>query len=388
MKFGVTDKTAGKLASGLIPSPLGAMAMGVGTVLAGVANAVGKKNSQTKTSGNTGASGGGQSTASSAKGVNPDYSAGYMEARAAGDWQTMQMYNDLKNAERKANGEAPQYATDDIELIRRQSEEKAQQAQQTQPGYNHSTYLRKEAAGRLESELAGLKGAYDSSMAEYDAALEMLPQRYQGYRNDAAAQSAMAQKNFDERATASGLNSGASGQAALDASAVYRGTLAQLNQAQANGLAEFDRDKANLTARYETAVAQARANGDADLAQALYQELIRVEGIEEQRRQEADTKALNSALTLAGQGNYYKLGEYYGWDAATTQYMNEMWWNAKKKAEHDEAVAQAQWMANNMISKGIMPPTELLVQAGYSTQYAQLLSEARAEELARLNGGR
>lgn len=330
----------------------------------------------------------GTSGSSATKGMTiADHSANYMAHRAAGDWRGMQADNDAANAIRVANGEAPQSAADDIALIRRQSEEKAQQAQaDVAPRYDHSEYLRKQRVSQLESELAGLKGAYDSSMAEYDVALDLLPQRYQAARNDAAAQSAMAQKNFDERAAASGLNSGASGQAALDASAVYRGTLGQLNQAQANALAELDRDKADLTARYETAVAQARANGDADLAQALYQELIRVEGIEEQRRQEADTKALNSALTLAGQGNYYKLGEYYGWDAATTQYMNEMWWNAKKKAEYDEAVARAQYEADSIIQTGHMPDAELLELAGYTTQYAQLLSEVYAEERARLNG--
>lgn len=261
-------------------------------------------------------------------------------------------------------------------------------------------------AAQVESALAGLKGAYDSGMAGYDAALEMLPQRYQGYRNDAAAQSAMAQKNFDERAQASGLNSGASGQAALDASAVYRGTLAQLNQAQANAAAEIDRAKANLRAQYETAVAQARANGDASLAEALYKELIRVDSLAREDEQtaydrEQDDKkweytyqqdqkidALNSATILAGQGRFEAMGDYYGWDDETVQYMTEQYWTTKNEAKNDEAKKEAQYQADSIIQTGHMPDAELLARAGYSTQYAQLLSEVYAEERARLNGGR
>lgn len=89
----------------------------------------------------------------------------------------------------------------------------------------------------------------------------------------------MAKKNFDEQANAVGLNSGTSGQASLDASATYRGALAQLDQAQAGDAAEIDRAKALLTAEYEQAIAQAVADGDAAKAELKFNEMLRVQGL-------------------------------------------------------------------------------------------------------------
>lgn len=347
---GIKNGMATGITAALLGStPIGRVALGVGGALAGAASAAASNLSST----------GGQET-SAVKEVRPDYSAGYMEARAAGDWQGMKRYNELQNADREAHGEEPQYATDDIELIRRQSEEQAQQAALN---YDHSEYLRKMYAAQVESALAGLKGAYDSGMAGYDAALEMLPQRYQGYRNDAAAQSAMAQKNFDERAQASGLNSGASGQAALDASAVYRGTLAQLNQAQANAAAEIDRAKANLRAQYETAVAQARANGDASLAEALYKELIRVDSLAREDEQTAydreqnDKKwkwetdeqdyqrAAEKAAGLATTGDYSGYAQLWGLSEEKTQRLVEQHAEKQRLTQEQAARDLADWYA-------------------------------------------
>lgn len=179
-----------------------------------------------------------------------------------------------------------QYAYDDV-----YREAQAYINAQTRPAaaksYDNSDYLRKQAAAEVESALAGLKGAYTKGMAAYDAQQDKLPERYQAAMNSAAAQSAMSQKAFAEQAAASGLNSGTSGQAALDAGAVYQGNLSNLHQARAGDMAELDRAKAALTAEYETAVAKAQAEGDASLAKALYQELIRVQGLERQDEQTA-----------------------------------------------------------------------------------------------------
>lgn len=180
-----------------------------------------------------------------------------------------------------------QYAYDDVyasamEYINAQSGQQPKQA----ADYDLTDYLRRQKADEIESTLAGLKEAYTKGMADYDAALDKLPQRYQEARNDAAAQAATARRNFNEQAAASGLNSGASGQAALDASANYRGALARLNRDQANAAAEIDREKANLTAQYEIAITRAQADGNAALAIALYQELVRLQGLE---RDDADT---------------------------------------------------------------------------------------------------
>lgn len=174
-----------------------------------------------------------------------------------------------------------QYAYDDVYAAARDYiTGQVGQQQKQEADYDLSEQLRKQKAAEIESTLAGLKEAYTKGMAEYDATLDKLPARYQAAKNAAAAQAAIAQRNFDERAAASGLNSGASGQAALDASASYRGALAQLSRSQAADAAELDRAKANLTAQYEADIARAKADGDAALANALYQEMVRIQGLE------------------------------------------------------------------------------------------------------------
>lgn len=236
--------------------------------------------------------------------------------------------------------------------------------------YDNSEYLRKQAAAEKEAALAGLKGAYTQSMAAYDAQQDKLPERYQAARNDAAAQSAMAKKAFDERAAASGLNSGASGQAALDTSAVYRGNISNLNQAQASDLAEIDRAKAALTAQYETAVAQANAEGDASLAKALYQELIRVQGLEREDeqiaydrgrdtltdsrydQQYADSRAdveydrkLQTAATMAQFGNFSGYADLWGLPQETVDAMVAEYAQQKQTTQAQAARDLADWYA-------------------------------------------
>lgn len=183
------------------------------------------------------------------------------------------------------------YAKDDV-----YREAQAYIDAQRKPSYDLSDQIRKAQAAKVESALADLKGAYAKGMSAYDAKLEKLPERYQAARNSAAAQAAMAKKNFDEQAAASGLNSGASGQAALDASAVLRGNLSDLHQAQAGEAAELDRAKADLTAQYEAAVAKARAEGDASLANALYQEMVRVQGLQRADEQTAYDRGRDTML--------------------------------------------------------------------------------------------
>lgn len=167
----------------------------------------------------------------------------------------------------------------------------------TGSGYDLSAHLKDTYAAQVEAQLAGLKGAYEQSMAGYDARLERLPQTYDAARNKVAAQDAIARKSFDERAAASGLNSGTSGQVELARSSAYRRDLANLDQEQANAVSDLELEKANLIAQYKSAMAQARADGDADLAKALYQELVRVQGLEREDEQiqaarEAEEKEL------------------------------------------------------------------------------------------------
>lgn len=168
--------------------------------------------------------------------------------------------------------------------------------------YDLSEYLRQQAAARIESELAGLSSAYQQSMRGYDNELRNIQNQYYGLRNQSAAQDAIARRNFDERAAASGLNSGTAGQADLVRSAAYTGELARLGAAEEDARREIELQRANAQSEYEQAIAQAKAQNDQDLASALYQEMIRVQGLERQ-------DALNAAkTTTASSGGGYRTG--------------------------------------------------------------------------------
>lgn len=166
------------------------------------------------------------------------------------------------------------------------------QGQQSQ--YDLTEYLKQQKAAQVESALAGLKGAYEQSLAGYQSAGDRLRESYDAARNAAAAQDAIARRTFQEQAAASGLNSGTAGQAELSRSAALTGELARIGSTQAGAKAELELQKQNLQSQYETAIAQARQNGDSELATALYQELVRVQNLERQDKQLADSQALTA----------------------------------------------------------------------------------------------
>ena len=163
--------------------------------------------------------------------------------------------------------------------------------------YDRSDSLRMQAAARIEGELANLSGAYKQAMNGYDAELRNIQKSYYNQRNQSAAQDAIARRNFDERAAASGLNSGTAGQADLARSAAHTGELARLGAAEDAERNAVEMNRANAQAQYEQAMAQARANNQQQLAGDLYKELIRVQGLERE-------DAINNAKLAASSVRY------------------------------------------------------------------------------------
>lgn len=161
-----------------------------------------------------------------------------------------------------------------------------------------SDAIREQQAAALEAELAALKIAYDKSMTGYQSVREQLPDVYDAARNRAASNSARARREFVEHAQAHGLNSGITGQEELARSSVLTSTLAGIDREEAGKLAELNLEEASLTAQYENAIAQAKATGNAALASALYDELIRVQ---EQQRDDAHLAAQLGDNSLVNQ---------------------------------------------------------------------------------------
>lgn len=146
----------------------------------------------------------------------------------------------------------------------------------TSAGGNDMTkYLEAMYAQNLEAELAALKSAYDNNVAELESRNDQIAEQYRAARNQAAAQNALEQQSMNERALATGLNTGTSGQIALAQNMAYQGNLGNLWAQEAQDKAQSDLALAQLMRDYTAGVNQTTANINAQRAQAIYNEMIR-----------------------------------------------------------------------------------------------------------------
>ena len=162
-------------------------------------------------------------------------------------------------------------------------------------GYDLSEWLKKQYESALEGELAGLKDAYEKNNAGLEDEEARLSGIYDPQRNRIAAQNALAKRVWDERAAANGLSSGANGQAELARSSTMQRDLASIGEEEANARADVSLRKKNLSIEYTNAITQAKANGQAELAKALYNELVRVQGLEREDQIRESENALKQA---------------------------------------------------------------------------------------------
>lgn len=142
---------------------------------------------------------------------------------------------------------------------------------------DYSSYLKQMYAAQKASALAQLQAAYEKNLAAVDRAEAGVSEQYQAARNSTAGASELAKRNFSEYAAASGLNSGAGGQAELARNVTLQSSLSGIDAAEASTLADLELQRSQLESDYNSAIAQARAEGDYALASALYQEKVRVQ---------------------------------------------------------------------------------------------------------------
>ncbi len=124
---------------------------------------------------------------------------------------------------------------------------------------------------------ATLGAEYDANMAALDRQAATIAPQFQQSANAAAAQSAVAQAAFNERAAAAGMNSGAGSQAALAQNNALVSSISAIRQAESEALADIEEQRAALSTQYQRAIAEAVANNDAERAKALYAEKVRVD---------------------------------------------------------------------------------------------------------------
>lgn len=140
-------------------------------------------------------------------------------------------------------------------------------------------YLKELYAKKVAAELAALKSAYEQNTATLDARRAQIAPVYDIARNSAANQNALSRGAFQEMAVANGLNTGTTGQAALAQDVVLQQNLSQIDREQAEKTAEIDLQRSQLDTEYRNAIAKAEATGDAELANALYEEYVRQQNL-------------------------------------------------------------------------------------------------------------
>lgn len=124
---------------------------------------------------------------------------------------------------------------------------------------------------------AALEAEYTANVGALDRQSAGIPAQYQNAANAAGAQAAINQAAFNERAAASGLNTGAAGQAALAQNNALLAQMSSIRQKQAEALNDVESQRVSLQTQYQKAIADAIAANEADRAAALYNEAKRVD---------------------------------------------------------------------------------------------------------------
>ena len=204
---------------------------------------------------------------------------------------------------------------------------------------DYSQYLEELYAAQIESNLAALEKAYETNMNTLNSAAAMLPDQYQAARNQAAGAAAVSQRSFNQYASAAGLNAGTGAQAQLANSVALQNNLNGVNSAEAQAVAELELQRANLATEYENAIVQAKADGNYQLADALYQESVRVsEAIQAQENYLAELALQQQKFALEQQEYAFQQQQYS--DQAALK--NAQWAFEQQQYQDQLALQQSQ----------------------------------------------
>lgn len=142
---------------------------------------------------------------------------------------------------------------------------------------DYSDYIKEYHKAQEDAAIADIENAYKKNTATLDRAAKGIPVQYEGARNQAAGNAARTQRNNDLYAAAAGLGSGTGAQARLATGVALQNNLNDINRAEASAKADIELQRTQLATDYENAIAKAKANGNATLADALYREYVRAD---------------------------------------------------------------------------------------------------------------
>lgn len=192
-------------------------------------------------------------------------------------------------------------------------------------GSDYSGYIEDMYAAKQKAALDALRNAYEKNVLGLDRAQAAIAPQYQSARNEAAGQAELQKKNFAEYAAANGLNSGAGGQAQLSFANALQSNLSGIAQKEASTMADLELQRSQMETDYNNAIAQAESQGNYELAQQLYAEMVRQdEAMRAQMQWQAqqdlqkDQLAWNKEQATIGQGQWQQ-----SFDKGNEQYNRE-----------------------------------------------------------------
>lgn len=149
-----------------------------------------------------------------------------------------------------------------------------------------------------EKAVASLERARASARSKLNEEQAAIPGQYTAAKNRTAAQNEIQRRNTATQANDKGLSSGTAGQIALAQSVAAQNDLGALELQQTAAQDDVRRRKSQMELDYDYAVAEAQAEGDYALAEALYKEASRFDAA--QRQQWLDTEEMaKDTYTLA-----------------------------------------------------------------------------------------
>lgn len=275
-----------------------------------------------------------------------------------------------------------QYAYDDVYTAAKEYIKKNAAATPAVSGKveDYSSYIEEMNRAAREAALAELEAAYKKNLAAIDRSGEGVEEQYRAARNAAAGASEVARRNFAEYAAGSGLNSGTGGQAELARSVALQNDLNSITTAQRSALADLELQRSQAEMEYNNAIAQAEAEGNYELAAALYQEKVRVNNALLAQTESEWQKALQE----------YQLRYQAGRDAVEDQrYADETEWDRlayvdKTAYDRDQdTAAQALQKAQTLAAFGDFSG---YLELGYTPEQVALMRNYYAAQQGLLNG--
>ena len=156
----------------------------------------------------------------------------------------------------------------------------------------------------LKAQLAQLESSYKQNVSDLDASSVKADANYNEQKRQTDGTAAQNAANWREMANAYGLNSGTIGQAALAQNNQRQSDLNTLGAAQAQAQAEIERQRVLLGQQYQLQINQAIAENNAQKAEALYNEAVRMDEVLRQEQQNNANLMLQYAQMAMQQQQY------------------------------------------------------------------------------------